>query len=435
MKIEIYKKQGALQRVTNNSISPPLTQGRTLFFRHHHYHNSMQRAASPPVRKELSTVHLSSALRGMQEPLGKSSLAQVRPSSENRLQSASQRAMLPERLQLSKTFFESYLQFDDELRVLSMKPFSQGEVYSKKAVFHRLLESCATQLDDHFLERPIAVHFELGKQIEKFEISKSPFSKEQIIIKRGSQARTYLEMNFNNKDHSLIATTMLDLLKTPLSQVNAYLDSIDPALGMDILEFLLVTHVAENYRQAKHGPLNECDISKLMLKELGKLEEHEKLDRVLSRTPGSGKLTRAFLHLVANGEATFSQNNLNTHLIFTNKGGTNALRAEALNLAPRSAIQSLMSNSSDSGFFDAIAELQIGEQSTFEVTNGSTKFDLTLVRKSEKCLSGFIDNLDVDQDAPIDIDTWCQKLVNLVTDYELSIVSHESDLATLKLTK
>jgi hypothetical protein len=271
-----------------------------------------------------------------------------------RLQRGTNRAMSSVRLGFSRLLFKEYLNFDENILTIRYDLICTAEL-----TFQRLLESCAACLGDVYLiekVKSLTFRFFIQDKAIDFLIKKDgrpAINGEQIVI--GSKPKAYKDFNIFKKTTTdsiaidpIIADLMLQLLEAPINQIPEALEHIAKQLGdidgqlciEEILEFLLITHVAESYRRASLGSLKQGDLDKATRKKLKKSNvdnydptSEEESNPHYSRTPGMGKLTRSFLRNVINGLANLTLEDFNRYIAFSNRRGANIQRLQALNLS------------------------------------------------------------------------------------------------------
>lgn len=340
---------------------------------------------------------------------------------DDRLSRAVERATHPERVKFLDHVFNHCLSFNENehAKTLSLKNIDAG---NENINFHHVLEACAMHLD--LTTKSIYFQFKLHDQLISFQLAKDsrPNASQQMVIKCDGKAPAYADLSFvkhaNKYDHREIASLMLSVLRAPIHEVPQLLQKLpSDALHVDILKFLIITHTAENYRQAQHGPLKPHDLTQKSLKHYDVFKPHDTAS-ILSRTPGVGKSTRGFLELVSSGEANFSLQNLNEHLVFSNKGGADLQRQSALGvrnfLDPEQRVYDNMSLSSDALFAANMEKALNQNYSSFDVLLGSHQFNFD-IKKQGNTYEGILSFPDIDPDTPLTqkhLDQWKQNIIH-----------------------
>lgn len=297
-------------------------------------------------------------------------------------QRSSERAMQVKRVESSQILFDEHFIFDASSNTCTLCTSSE-KIYCKDVKFHHLLESFAAHVHQAYFKdnsKRLKLIYPLATGEIKFSLGlyrhKDP-AKPQVHIYYEDKMFKYEDILFvKDPTKSLIvAQSMIRLLSIPVSDIQKNMDYLPTQNLTEILKFLMLTHVAETYRPAEHGPLAFSDCSPP--------SQGVQLDkRILSRTPGSGKLTRAFIDLVSIGEASFSIDSLQKHLLFVPGGGTAQQRKYALGLIPPSTegidVECNMSKTSEEFITSQLQQLKEGEEKVFDICLGSTKIDFTI---------------------------------------------------------
>lgn len=349
-------------------------------------------------------------------------------SSNNRLMSATQRAMSPVRVFNSEHVYNDYI--EQQERRITIKPFPQNGICSKESTFHRLLESIAINLEQkHFISNRSRINLVFTKNEKTIEFSIGLYRNNnllmpQVHIYKNGKMIKYEDLIFvknHNKQSKNAAMIMNDLLYSTMRTFQPTLDSFaDNEIIDDVITYLVITHIAECYRPGKHGPLNVSDCSKP-----SKSPEFTTESRILSRTPGVGKLTRSHIGSVIRGESDFSIAELKENLSFVDAGGTALTRNLATGQIPMTsqqmAINRNMSESSALEIITGINQLHNAQTMSFDVGIHTSTFVLDICKNSESFF-GTLHEVDTDIDEPVtcsQIQNWFDDVSDMFTQKDL----------------
>lgn len=331
---------------------------------------------------------------------------QSRANYENRLSNASIRAMTRE--SDMSILFNKYLMMKGTS--ISIRPLLMTELCSKDATFGRLLESIAITLDKgNFTNtHSLQLQFTLRDRILSYSLSLmlngAYDDRPQLHIKLHNIMMSYDDVaeglcrKHQGEKPEIIMRKLLDsTMRNFQKTLDDYAD--EPCL-VNVMSFLLLTHIAENYRPGRHGQLTEHDCSPPSSKESPQLTT----PRILSRVPGSGKWTRSYIDLIILNKATFSILDMKEYLPFVKKGGTSEQRRLAVNLRPMTTyeedINENMSSSSEEQIVTILKQLKIGQKGYFDFCIGFNKIDIEITYDGKTFLSKIV-SIDIDSSNPL----------------------------------